>query len=165
MRERGLGVREGETGEQAARACRARSSGLPRSSTSSGSTSMMSRAASTAKLAETGLALTFQMLSSACDSASRPVASVSAARAAERQRRIDDRGFRIEPRIGERIFVAVGRIPDRRPGGDFAARSGRRRHRDDGREGRRVERRRLGQVTHDARRNRRRSRPAPWRHR
>ncbi|MNN56415.1 hypothetical protein D3C81_1713430 [compost metagenome] len=55
---------------------RSRRDKLPRSCISKGRLARISRAAPKARLEETGLRLTFQIDSSACDSASRPLANV-----------------------------------------------------------------------------------------
>ena len=71
VRERGLGVGERQARlQRRERHARAQRRGRPGRSSSSGSVAITSRAAATAKVSEIGLAFTFQIDSSACDSAS-----------------------------------------------------------------------------------------------
>ena len=77
--------------------------------------------ASTAWLSDTGLALMFQIDSSACDSASRPAARVGPAGSESVSSGSTQR--RLGPGLGQvqRVLLAGGAVPDRRPAGDLAA--------------------------------------------
>src|SRR6218665_2300642 len=101
---------------------------LPRSLASRGRQCMMSLAAEMANTSETGLALTFQIDSSACDSASSPVEMVMF------RGRLDIRSGstiaalgQVQSRCKEYFFV-FRRVPDGGPGRYFAASAGSRRN-------------------------------------
>src|SRR6218665_3948302 len=97
---------------------------LPRSVGRRGRQCMMSWAAEMANTSETGLAFTFQIDSSACDSASSPVEMVMF------RGRLDIRSGSTIAALGQvqGIFFVFRRFPDGAPGRFFAASAGSRRN-------------------------------------